>query len=118
MDGKLVVDVSHQGEMVYSNFNERFGRGKAITVIQLPDGVVVALGGYAPPSWDYNFFRWLQNPARWFEASFDHITFPYLWFLAIFVLAIFALGFAVKSSYLERDVLTVLRKVELKYPQS
>ena len=35
MDGKLVVDVSHHGERVYSSFNGRFGRGRAIAVIQL-----------------------------------------------------------------------------------
>jgi hypothetical protein len=118
MDGKLIIDVSHHSNPIYSSFNGRFSRGRVIEVIQLADGVEVALGGYAPPGWDRNFLRWLQNPGRWFEPSFDHVTFPFLWFLAVFALAIFALGFAVKSSYLERDVMTVLRMVERKYPQS
>jgi hypothetical protein len=118
MDRKLVVDVSRNGQEIYSNFNERFSRGQVIEVVQLPAGMRVVLGGYSPPNWNDTFVRWLQNPGRWFEASFDYVTVPFLWFQAIYALAFVAVGFAVKSSYLERDVLTMLRKVEQEYPST
>jgi hypothetical protein len=112
VDGVLVVEVRGDGELRYSNFVSRFVRGGELDVIELAGGWRVDVMGYQPPSWNRMFVRWLRQPARWLEPSFDHITMPFLWFLVMYAVGMLALGLAVKSSYLQRDVLMQLRRLE------
>ena len=91
---------------------ERFIRGETLDVIEMQDGWRVSVITYQPPTWEQSFLRWLSRPGRWFEPSFDYITMPFLWFMAIYGLALLALGLAVKSSYLERDVLVALDRLD------
>lgn len=112
LDNRLVVEVFHDGELFFSNDNQRFIRDRLLVDATLPDNWQVALSSYRPPQWHGTFSRWLRNPARWFQPSFDHITFPFLWFLAIHGLGLVGLGFIIKSRYLQRDVLAVLSRIE------
>lgn len=112
LDNRLVVEVVHDGELIFSNDNQRFIRGRLLEKFTLAQSWQVTLSSYQPPQWQDTFGRWLKNPARWFQPSFDHITFPFLWFLAIHGLGLIGLGFVIKSRYLQRDVLAVLSRIE------
>ena len=112
LDNRLVVEVFHDGELFFSNDNQRFTRGRLLEKVTLAQSWQVTLSSYQPPQWHGTFSRWLKNPARWFQPSFDHITFPFLWFLVIHGLALVGLGFVIKSRYLQRDVLAVLSRIE------
>src|SRR5690606_32364228 len=112
LDNRLVVEVVHDGELIFSNDNQRFIRGRLLEKFTLAQSWQVTLSSYQPPQWQDTFGRWLKNPARWFQPSFDHITFPFLWFLIIHGLSLISLGFIVRSRYLQNDVLTLLRKAE------
>lgn len=112
LDNRLVVEIFHDGDLYFSNENQRFSRGRLLEKTTLPQNWQIALSGYEPPQWHRTFVRWLSSPARWFQPSFDHVTFPFLWFLAIHGLALVGLGFIIKSRYLQRDVLAVLSRIE------
>ena len=112
LDNRLVVEVVHDGELIFSNDNQRFIRGRLLEKFTLAQSWQVTISSYQPPQWQETFSRWLKNPARWFQPSFDHITFPFLWFLAIHGLGLIGLGFVIKSRYLQRDVLAVLSRIE------
>lgn len=112
LDGVMAVEVHRHGDLHYSNVVDRFRRGETLDVIEMQDGWRVSVITYLPPTWENIFLRWLGRPGRWFEPSFDYITMPFLWFMAIYGLGLLALGLAVKSNYLERDVLAALDRLD------
>jgi len=112
LDGVMAVEVHRHGDLRYSNVVDRFIRGETLDVIEMQDGWRVSVNTYLPPTWEKSFLRWLGRPGRWFEPSFDYITMPFLWFMAIYGLGFLALGLAVKSNYLERDVLAALDRLD------
>lgn len=114
---RLIVEVVHEQRLVYSNENQRFGRGRPLETVQVGEEWQLQITAYQSPAWSRNFRRWITNPARWLEPSFDHITWPFFWFAAAYFLAIVATGFAVKSRYLERDVMLVMRRIEERIPR-
>lgn len=113
LENHLIVEVTRSGELVFSNDNQRYVRGEILRRLELvePDWEIT-LSSYRPPLWHYTFVRWLKNPSRWLEPSFDYVTFPFVWFLVIHALALVALGFVASSRYLRRDVLAVLQRLE------
>ncbi len=116
-DGHLLIEVKNLGQLKYSNTNDRFERGMKLGSIELDEGWALNIFRYMPPSWNRSYIRWLKQPKRWLEPSFDPITMPFLWFSSIYALALLALGFVVKSRYLEHDVLVVLKRTESKFRQ-
>ena len=111
-DGVMAVEVHRHDDLRYSNVVDRFIRGKTLDVIEMQGGWRVSVIAYQPPTWEKSFVRWLSRPGRWLEPSFDYITMPFLWFMAIYSLGLLVLGLAVKSSYLERDVLVALDRLD------
>lgn len=112
LNNHLIVEVFQDEELIFSNNNQRYPRGRLLDKVEVAPGWKLTLSNYLPPKWNASFIRWLKNPSRWFEPSFNHVTFPFLWFLAIHGLALLALSFVIKSRYLQRDVLAVLHKLE------
>lgn len=111
---KLIVEVFQGDDLVYSNDNGRFQRGDEMQRFNSGSGHIIVLSVYAPPSWRQMFSRWIKNPHRWFESSFDPITIPFLWFFALYTLGLVSIGLVMRSSYLEKDVLAVLRTLDNK----
>lgn len=111
-DGVMAVEVHRHGDLRYSNVVNRFVRGKTLDVIEMKDGWRVSVITYQPPTWEESFLRWFRRPERWLEPSFDYITMPFLLFIAIYGLALLALGLVVKSNYLEHDVLVALDRLD------
>lgn len=112
LDNRLIVEVFQGDELVFSNDNQRYSRGRLLNSVSVAPGWELLLSDYLPPKWHASFVRWLKNPSRWFEPSFDYVTFPFLWFLAIHGLGLVTLSLAVKIRYLQQDVLSVLNKLE------
>lgn len=112
LDGVMAVEVYEDGELYYTNYIERFRRDRRIESIELEKGWRVDVIAYEPPSWNYQFVRWLKNPTRWLERSFDFITIPFFSFLALCLLALFAVALTIKANYLQRDVLQTLRRFD------
>ncbi|MCX2973008.1 hypothetical protein EYC87_05340 [Halieaceae bacterium IMCC8485] len=117
MDGHLLIEVHNLGQLKYSNANDRFKRGIKLNSVQLYEGWTLDVFRYKPPSWNRSYIRWLKQPRRWLEPSFDPITMPFFWFSSIYSLALLAMGFIVKSRYLEQDVLGALERTESKFHQ-
>jgi len=115
IDNRLIVEVRQQQEIRWTNANERFARGKELDTLALSDDRQLVLSSYQPPAWNRLFLRWLSQPARWFEPSFDPVTMPFLWFFAIYSLSLLALGLMVRATYLERDVLGLFKQLDQRY---
>lgn len=115
MQGKMIVESIRDDHLEWTNFNGKFSRGDVITEIDLGGGRSLLLSKYKPPEWNYLFFRWLKSPSRWFDPSFDYVTFPFLWFLSIYFISALTIVFMVKARYLERDVVDVFREIEERY---
>jgi len=112
-NNKLIVEVVKSGGVLFSNFNGKFKPGALLDTLNLSDGTSIRILRYQPPTWNYLFLRWLRAPSRWFTPSYDYVTVPFLWFLAVYLMAMVVMGLFVKSSYLERDVISTLRKYGL-----
>lgn len=114
---KMIVESVKNGEIEWTNFNGKYSRGDVLRKIDVGGGRSIILSRYKPPEWNYLFLRWLKSPTRWFEPSYDHVTFPFFWFSSIYLVSILAFVFMIKSRYLERDVLNVFREIEARYRQ-
>jgi len=114
LSGKLAIDLYDQGDIVWSNSEKRFIKGERLKEIALSNNRLLVLTRYAPPKWSKQYWRWLKNPVHWFRPSFDFITAPFLAFLIIYMCSFFCIVFFVKSSYLERDAIKLLRSLEEK----
>lgn len=114
---KMIVENVRDGEIEWTNFNGKYSRGDALAEIDIGGGSSLVLSRYKPPEWNHIFFRWLKTPARWFDPSYDHVTFPFFWFSSIYLISIVAFVFMIKSKYLERDVLDVFREIGERYRQ-
>ena len=114
-DGVMAVYVHRHGDLRYSNAVSQFVRGETLDVIGMQDGWRVSVIAYQPPTWEKSFLRWFSRPGRWLEPSYDYITMPFLWFMVIYGLALLALGLAVKSNYLEHDVLVAIDRLDGKH---
>ena len=115
IDNRLIVEVRQQQEIVWTNANEHFARGMELDTLALVDGRQLMISSYQPPAWNRLFLRWLGQPARWFEPSFDPLTMPFLCFFAIYSLSLLALGLMVRATYLERDVLGLFKQLDQWY---
>lgn len=115
-NGKLIVDYLRRNEIIWTNENLKFKRGNLIKAFDINPEESFRIYSYAPPDWDFLFLRWIKNPDRWLEPSFDYVTLPFLWFFSLYIVSFFAIGYLIKSSYLEGDVMGALRDLERRYP--
>jgi hypothetical protein len=111
LDRKLVVELSENGQRVFSNVNPEWPLGPILEEFSA-GGLEVSVRAYVPPSWNSQFLRWVRNPSRWLEPAFDFITFPFLFFFVIFFLSIYAIGWRTRARHLSRDVLARLDKTD------
>lgn len=112
INGLLLVEVSLNDKVLWSNASSRYIRGEVLRFLDLGEEHILSLSSYIPPTWNYLFFRWITQPVRWFEVSFNPITMPFLWFWSLLFLCFCTGGLLVKSSYLENDALRILKRIE------
>ncbi|UYM16347.1 hypothetical protein [Endozoicomonas euniceicola] len=114
INGLLLVEVSLNDKVLWSNASPRYTRGEVLRLLDLNEEYRLSLSSYLPPKWNYLFIRWITQPARWFEMSFNPITMPFLWFWSLFFLCFCMGGLLMKSNYLESDALRILKRIEEK----
>lgn len=112
INGLLLVEVSLDDKVLWSNVSPRYTRGEVLKSLDLGDEHRLSLSSYLPPKWNYLFIRWITQPIRWFELSFNPITVPFLWFWSLLFLCFCTWGLLIKSRYLESDALRILKRIE------
>lgn len=115
LDGKLVVEIKKKGDLYFSNVIERRNLGSKVEAFTVGD-VTISIHSYTPPTWGSRFTRWIKQPVRWFEPSFDFITYPFFFFFLIFLTSIYAIGWRIRAKYLSEDVLAKLNEDPIKTP--
>jgi hypothetical protein len=108
LSGKIAIEILFEGQVIWSNKVKEYQVGNLLKEIPMSDGRVMSLSAYTPPAWRSQFIRWLKQPTRWFEPSFDFISFPFLCFTAIYLLSLTTIAFVTKASYLEKDAMKML----------
>lgn len=118
LDGQLLVVLREGSAEVFSNRVARFTPGEVLKVIELGQGTpqdasddqTLVISRYQPPLWNRQFWRWLSQPAKWRQDSYNIITAPFVSFFVIAFLCCLALGWRARAGHLEREVLPYLRK--------
>ena len=112
LDRKLVVTVQRDGTIVYTNRVASWElQGTWESLCPESDQVEILVRRYEPPSWHSVFHRWLLHPHRWFAPSFDFVTVPFLFFLGIFSLFLYALSWKLRATHLSKEVLPILHEL-------
>lgn len=114
---KLIIEVSREGNLVWTNINLNYLRSLQLRKIDLADGRILIVSKYEPPKWSFLFTRWLKNPRHWLEPSYDYVTLPFAWFFSIYLMAMAIIVLSYKSRYLEKDVLSIFKQIEDRYPR-
>jgi len=111
LDRKLIIEIDIIGELFFSNQEESWKKDGLLEEVKTQDATI-KISSYVPPTWNSRFLRWLRNPTRWFEPSYDFITVPFILLFIIFLSFLYALGWRLRSLHLSENVLKKLEDPE------
>jgi len=103
--GKIYIRIKHDKREVFNNnkFNYLVENDLYIHNKNTAEGLIVyTFGVYKPPSWNYQFLKWIKDIGNWFTYRHDFITIPFLFFFGIWSLALIAIVWRYKAR-LESD---------------
>lgn len=109
LKGKIGVTIVLDGKERYSNLIKRRRiNGKAIQLGLSDKQLDIKVYRYKPPTWAYNYKRWISSVNKWNTPRFDYITIPFLISFLTFYLFLYALIWRYRSNYLSKDVRDLL----------
>ncbi|MDP3025752.1 MAG: hypothetical protein Q8O10_09495 [candidate division Zixibacteria bacterium] len=94
LEGKLIVEIFVDSQLVFSNRVRDFRAKEEQSLIELArfnSRILFKIGKYEPPTWNSNFGKWILSFNKWFTPRFDYITMPFIFFLLIFIFGFLAL---------------------------
>jgi hypothetical protein len=117
VNGLLAVELWHGNDEIFSNRELRYASGEELARVALgedtpsdrTDDHTLIIHSYAPPTWSRQFWRWMRQPGRWLEPSFNVTTAPFAFLFSIILVGCLALGWRTRATHLEHEVLRHLR---------
>lgn len=114
LSGKIHIVANLDNEEIYSNLPNMHWKVKSkVSQITLPEGIELIISTYEPPTWNYQYLKWIKNPNEWLTPSKDFITVPFAFFSVIYLLAFYVFAWRMKAYYLAEEVLEIIRPSDL-----
>ena len=112
LDGKLAIEVWKNEIQIYSNYS----KGRIISPLQnkiiTATDLTIIIRQYQPPSWNYQYIKWITNPFKWLDPSGDFITSQFTTFFLIYTILMYAIGWQIRAIHLSKDVISLINKID------